>query len=67
MNAANEHVFSHGIEDTRETFAAWNERPWAVLRGWLALSLSIALALLVAVWFVSGALTPTSRRSTCPG
>lgn len=58
MNAANEHVFSHGMRDTRETFELWNERPWAVLHGWVALSLAVAIALLTAVWFVSGLLTP---------
>lgn len=58
MNAANEHVFSHGLQDTRETFEVWNERPWDVLRGWLALSLAIALTLLGAVWVVAGMLTP---------
>jgi len=58
MNAANEHVFSHGMRDTRETFQLWNERPWKVLRGWLALSLAIAFALLGAVWAVAGVLTP---------
>jgi len=58
VNAANEHVFSHGMDDTRATFEAWNERPWKVLRGWLALSLAIALALLGAVWVVAGMLTP---------
>ena len=54
MNAANEHVFSHGMQDTRETFEAWNGHPWAVLRGWLALSVAIALTLLGAVWVVAG-------------
>jgi hypothetical protein len=58
MNAANEHVLSHGMQDTRATFGAWNERPWRVLRGWLALSLAIALTLLGAVWVVSGLLVP---------
>jgi uncharacterized membrane protein SpoIIM required for sporulation len=58
VSAVNEHVFSHGIRDTRETFEAWNRRPWAVLRGWLALSVAIALTLLAAVWFVAGLLTP---------
>jgi hypothetical protein len=58
MSAANQHVFSHGMQDTRETFAAWNLRPWGVLRGWLALSVAIALALLGATWFVGGMLTP---------
>lgn len=58
MNTANEHVLSHGMQDTREALAGWNENPWLVLRGWLALSLAIALTLLGAVWFVAGALTP---------
>lgn len=58
MSGANEHVFSHGMRDTRRAFEAWNDGPWAVLRGWLALSLAIALTLLGAVWFVAGALTP---------
>lgn len=58
MNAANEHVFSHGMRDTRETLEAWNGGAWAVLRGWLALSVAIALTLLGAVWVVAGLLTP---------
>jgi Stage II sporulation protein M len=67
MSAANQHVFSHGMRDTRETFAVWNERPWAVLRGWLALSLAIALALLGAVWVVAGLLTPDLTPIHLPG
>jgi uncharacterized membrane protein SpoIIM required for sporulation len=58
MSASNEHVLSHGLRDTRETFEAWNGRPWVVLRGWTALSLAIALSLLGAVWVVAGLLTP---------
>ena len=48
MSAANQHVFSHGMRDTRETFEVWSERPWPVLRGWIALSLAVAAALLLA-------------------
>lgn len=58
MSAANEHVFSHGMQDTRETLDAWSERPWLVLRGWVALSVAIALTLLAATWFVAGLLEP---------
>jgi uncharacterized membrane protein SpoIIM required for sporulation len=65
--SANQHVFSHGMRDTRETFAAWNGRTWAVLRGWLALSVAIAAALLVAVWFVAGMLTPDLTPVHLPG
>lgn len=58
MSAANQHVFSHGMRDTVETFEAWNADPWGVLRGWIALSLAVSLALLGAVWVVAGLLTP---------
>jgi hypothetical protein len=67
MNGTNEHVFSHGMRDTRNTFEAWNGRPWAVLRSWLALSLAIALSLLGAVWVVSGLLTPDITPIHLPG
>jgi hypothetical protein len=56
--SANQHVFSHGMRDTRATLESWGERPWGVLRVWLALSLAIALALLTATWFVAGLITP---------
>ena len=58
MSAVNEHVFSHGMRDTRETLEAWSERPWGVLGGWIALSLAVAAALLLATWMVAGLLTP---------
>jgi hypothetical protein len=67
MSAANQHVLSHGMRDTRETFAAWNERPWAVLRGWLALSAAIALTLLTATWLAAGLLTPDLTPLHLPG
>ena len=58
MSAANQHVFSHGMRDTRATLEMWSEDRWRVLRTWGALSLAIALTLLAAVWVVSGLLTP---------
>lgn len=58
MSTANEHVFSHGMRDTRLTLEGWSDRRWAVLGSWTALSLAIALALLGAVWVVAGLLTP---------
>jgi len=67
MNGANEHVFSHGMRDTRAALELWNGHPWAVLRGWLALSLAIALTLLGAVWVVSGLLTPDITPIHLPG
>jgi hypothetical protein len=67
MSAADQHVFSHGMRDTRETIESWSRHPWAVLRGWVALSLAIALSLLAAVWVVSGLLTPDSTPIHLPG
>ncbi|MFN8217463.1 MAG: stage II sporulation protein M [Solirubrobacterales bacterium] len=67
MSVANEHVFQHGMRDTRETIESWSQRPWAVLRGWVALSVAIALTLLAAVWLVSGLLTPDVTPLRLPG
>ena len=67
MSTANEHVFSHGLEDTRAALQSWSERHWVVLRAWLALSLVIALALLGAVWVVAGLLTPDITPIHLPG
>jgi uncharacterized membrane protein SpoIIM required for sporulation len=58
MSAANQHVFSHGMRDTRATLELWSQQNWEVLRAWTALSLAIALSLLAAVWVVAGLITP---------
>jgi hypothetical protein len=55
------------MEDTREALAVWRDGRWRVLRGWFALSLCIALALLAAVWVVSGLLTPDVTPWKMPG
>jgi hypothetical protein len=55
------------MQDTREALATWNGHPWGVLRGWLALSLAIAMALLGAVWVVAGLLTPDITPIHMPG
>lgn len=67
MSTANQHVFSHGMQDTRETLATWSGQRWRVLRGWVALSVAIALALLTATWFVAGLLTPDLTPIHLPG
>jgi hypothetical protein len=64
---ANEHVLSHGMQDTRESLTAWRDDRWRVLRGWFALSLCIALMLLAAVWIVAGLLTPDVTPWRMPG
>src|SRR3954470_5862515 len=67
MNGANEHVFSHGMRDTRETFELWNDRPGSVLGAWAALSLAIAITLLGAVCLPPGLLTPDITPIRLPG
>ncbi|HEX8752161.1 MAG TPA: stage II sporulation protein M [Solirubrobacterales bacterium] len=67
MSSGNQHVLSHGMRDTRETFDAWNGQPWSVLQGWVALSMTIAIVLLTAVWFVAGTLTPDITPIHLPG
>lgn len=67
VSTANQHVFSHGMRDTRATLDSWSQRPWRVLRTWLALSVAIALALLTATWVVSGLLTPDLTPVHLPG
>jgi hypothetical protein len=67
MSTANEHVFSHGMRDTRETLELWSDRPGSVLGAWAALSLAIAFTLLGAVWVVSGLLTPDLTPIHLPG
>ncbi len=67
MSTANEHVFSHGMQDTRAALETWREGRWSVLRVWTVLSLAIALALLGAVWVVAGLLTPDLTPIHLPG
>jgi hypothetical protein len=50
-------VLVQGMDATRRTLRAWNDRPWEVLRSWLALSVAIALALLGVVVLIA-AVTP---------
>ena len=67
VDTANSHVFSHGMRDTRLALDSWSAGRWRVLRGWLALSLAIALTLLGAVWVVAGMLTPDLTPIHLPG
>jgi hypothetical protein len=55
-------VLVQGMDATRRTLRAWNDRPWEVLRSWLALSVAIALALLGVVVLIA-AVTPPDATS----
>jgi hypothetical protein len=47
-----------GLADTRATLDEWNERPGAVVKGWVAASFAIAVALLFAVWLIATVSVP---------
>lgn len=57
----------HGLRDTREALARWNEHPWPVLRGWLLGGLGFALALLTAVLVVASLAPPDPTPAFLPG
>ena len=52
---------------TRETLAAWNERPLPVVGAWLAGSLAIAALLLAAVWVIASSRQPDATPFVLPG
>jgi hypothetical protein len=58
---------ARGWDDTRLTLAAWNRAPWRILRGWLAVSLAVVLALLAAVWVIAQLAPPGSWPHILPG
>src|SRR2546430_2414487 len=64
---ANDLVLVQGMRDTRSTLAAWNQAPWPVLRGWLAGSVAVAVALLLTTWLIGVVSTPDATRLGFPG
>jgi len=60
-------VLVQGMDDTRATLRAWNERPLVVLLPWAALSFAVACGLLLAVYLVAKAATPDSLLLRMPG
>ena len=60
-------VLVRGIAHTRETLDAWNDRPWPVLRGWLAGSLAITGLLLLSVGIIGSISLPDATAFTLPG
>ena len=65
--SVNDMVLVQGLRDTRETLDEWNRAPWSALRDWLLLSLAVAVALLVGVFWVSLLSTPDPTPLRLPG
>jgi hypothetical protein len=65
--SVNDLVLVQGMRDTRETLDEWNRAPWAVLKGWLLLSLAVSVALLAAVFVVAKLSTPDPTPLRLPG
>jgi stage II sporulation SpoM-like protein len=64
---ADELALVRGLGPTRATLVRWNRAPWRVLRGWLAASAAVALALLAAVWVVATVVVPDPTPLAFPG
>ena len=54
----NDLALVQGSAATRATLRRWEAAPWPVLRGWVAGSLAVALALLASVWVLARGMTP---------
>jgi len=54
-------------DETRATLAAWNERPWPVLRTWVFWSVVVALGLLGVTWIVATLTPPDPTPLAFPG
>jgi len=67
VSGVNDLVLVQGMDDTRATLRAWNERPLAVLLPWVALSFAVACGLLFAVYVVAKAATPDPLMLQMPG
>ncbi|MDX6689135.1 MAG: hypothetical protein QOG15_592, partial [Solirubrobacteraceae bacterium] len=65
--SASDLALVRGLADTRATLDAWNDRPWPVLRVWLAGALGISVVLLAAVWVVAVNSTPDPSGLSFPG
>ena len=63
----NDLVLVQGIKDTRTTLEAWQRAPWPTVRGWLAGSVAITLALLGAVLAIASLTTPDPTPVLMPG
>jgi hypothetical protein len=54
----NDLALVQGSAVTRATLRRWEAAPWPVLRGWVAGSLAVAVALLASVWVLARGMTP---------
>ena len=64
---ARDFVLVQGLRDTRATLERWNARPGPVLWSWLAGSLAVVAALLLAVWGVALLSSPDPSGLAVPG
>lgn len=50
---ASSYALAHGIRSTRGALGSWKERPWPVVRTWIAGSLLAGGLLLLAIWLIA--------------
>jgi hypothetical protein len=59
-------VLVQGMGATRRTLSEWNDRPWPVIRSWIALSVAIAFALLGCVVLIAALAQPDATALSVP-
>jgi hypothetical protein len=64
--AVNDFVLVQGMGATRRTLRDWNDRPWPVIRSWIALSVAIAFALLGGVVLIAALARPDATALSVP-
>jgi hypothetical protein len=67
MAATSDLALVQGMAATRAALRRWNAAPLRAVGGWLALSLAIACALLLAVWLIAARATPDITAVAVPG
>jgi Stage II sporulation protein M len=67
MPRADDYVLVQGVRDTRGALDRWQADPGPVLGRWFALSLAIAVGLVLAVWAVASVQAPDPTAIYVPG
>jgi hypothetical protein len=67
VTPAGDYVLVQGIRDTRGALGRWRADPVPILGRWFALSLAIAVGLVLAVWAVASVQTPDPTVVFIPG
>jgi hypothetical protein len=63
----NQYVLVQGARRTRGALTRWRDDPWPVLRSWIWGGVTVAIALLFAVWLIASVAPPDLTPRAIPG